>query len=603
MTSLAPTVTRGRSPFAAAFLSFLFPGLGQAYAGRGSRGIAFATLPLLVFSLLIGLLVNKPSRDTLLAQLTSPRVLLVVLVINGLLLLYRAVAVLDAFRTAASGPKLPERLAGTSPRPVRRSLGTRLLSLLGLLAILAVLVAGHFAVARVNLAVYGFLSGISDAGGPRLPPRVPPAAPGATSSSPSPASSPTSSTPTAQPTAPPKPWNGTERLNILLIGSDARPIEGHFFTDTLIVASIDPTTRQVAMFSLPRDTIRVPLPPAWPAASLYGGVFPDKINSLWINAVNHATLFPGDDTQRGYVALKGALGELYGLDIKYYVEVDMTGFRRLVDTVGGVVIDVQVPVSDDHYPRPGDREAQNLYIPPGIQHMDGERALAYARARHKTNDFDRSQRQQRVILSLREQTDLGMLLQPDRLDSLSAALQETIHTDIPPDINPQLISLAQTVDLTNLRSLVFTPPVFQTECETCYSLTPNVERIRSAVKQAFQYDPKLEAERARLEAEGARVWVVNGSGRAGQAGETASYLAFRGVNATVPQANGGRADRTNYPTTVITVYNGAATRLRQTVAFLQETFGVQAVEKTDAKVKIDIQVTTGRATPVLAPPQ
>lgn len=583
-----------RSPFAAAFLSFLFPGLGQAYAGFGPRALAFAALPVLIVALVAGLLVAEPTRRGLLAQLTSPTALLVLLALNAALAVYRVVAVVDAYRAAA----VASSLLGTDSRGLSRpSSRTHPLSALGLAAVVAVLAVGHVAAARYNLIAYDLVTGIGG-GGPE------PSAPiGSPDASPTGAASPTAFE-TALPTASQgPPWNGTDRLNILLIGSDTRPdIAGHHFTDTLIVASIDPATRQVAMLSLPRDTVRVPLPARFPArAHFAGGVYPDKINGLWLYARANPRLFPGNDRQRGYEALKGALGELYGLDVRYYVEVDFRGFRQIVDTLGGVNIDVQLPVSDDAYPLT-DTKKLKLYIPPGIQHMDGDEALAYARARHKSTDFDRAQRQQRVIVSLRQQTDLATLLAPGRLEALVAAFKQTVKTDIPPDLFPRLVGLGQAIDLSNMRSLVFTPPVYQVECLSCYSLTPKVEVIRRAVRNAFTLDQALESSRAKVAEEGARVWVLNGSGRQGQATDVAAYLAYRGLDAEVPATNGGRADRLTYTRTVVTVYNGAEAELGETIRVLEDVFGVEVVTGSDPKVRVDVIVITGSRTPTLTPP-
>ena len=145
------------------------------------------------------------------------------------------------------------------------------------------------------------------------------------------------------------PWDGKERLNVLLIGTDQRPREGTYNTDTLIVVSIDPGTKQVAMFSLPRDTVDVPVPPG-PARQAFGTVYTRKINAWFTSVRNRADLFPGTDVTRGYNGLKAIIGNLYGLDIKYFVEVNFDGFKSVVDALGGVTINVQIPVVDDRYP-------------------------------------------------------------------------------------------------------------------------------------------------------------------------------------------------------------------------------------------------------------
>jgi LCP family protein required for cell wall assembly len=570
-----------RSPFAAAFLSFLFPGLGQAFAGRYVRALALAAIPLLLIALLGGALANDATRNRLLVNLTSPTVLLAVLALNLALLAYRAFAVLDAYRAAAATASWTGTGAGG-----RR---LNLLSIAGLGAILLVLTLGHIAVARYNLLAYDLVTGITGQG-PDEP------ANGAASPGTSPTAPAASATPT---TSPPPRWNGTERLNILLIGSDVRPeIVGHN-ADTLILVSIDPTTKQVAMFSLPRDTLNVPLPASWPAARVWGGVYPAKINGLFMRAQGSPSLFPGNNRTRGYTALKGALGELYELDVKYYVEVDFTGFKTVIDTLGGVIIDVQAPVSDDHYPTEDDRSHLNLYIPAGLQHMDGAHALAYARARNKTNDFDRAERQQRVILSLRRQANLPNLLSPGRLEALVTAIKRAVRTDIPPDLFPQIAALGQEADLRAVRALVFTPPLFQTECVSCYSLNPKVSVIRRAVRAALSADPTAEIQALELAREGAQVQVLNGSGKSGQAVRTAGYLASLGMNATVPAANNGRADRLTYEQTVVTIYNDAETRIPTTVKVLEKTFGVTVVLATDPKVRVDAIVITGASTPEL----
>ena len=212
---------------------------------------------------------------------------------------------------------------------------------------------------------------------------------------------------TDAPTETVKPWTGG-RLNILLIGADQRPKQSVFNTDTLIVASLDPKTNQVAMFSLPRDTIQVPLP-SGPAQGLFGIAFPCKINSLWAAAQHRPDVFPGNDKQRGFQALKDTLGNLYGLDIPYYAEVNFDGFRKVVDAVGGVTINVQIPVLDDDYPG-DDGRTHRIYIPAGLQHMTGAQALEYARSRHVSSDYDRAARQQRVLFSLKDQVDVSTLI-------------------------------------------------------------------------------------------------------------------------------------------------------------------------------------------------
>src|SRR4029079_9521422 len=105
---------------------------------------------------------------------------------------------------------------------------------------------------------------------------------------------------------------------------------------------------QVAMFSLPRDTVDVPVPPG-PAQQAFGPTYSKKINAWFTSVRNRADLFPGTDRTRGYNGLKAIIGNLYGLDIKYFVEVNFEGFVKVVDALGGVTINVPIPVVDDRY--------------------------------------------------------------------------------------------------------------------------------------------------------------------------------------------------------------------------------------------------------------
>ena len=364
---------------------------------------------------------------------------------------------------------------------------------------------------------------------------------------------------------------------------------------------------KVSMFSVPRDFEQIPLPPTWPAAAYFGGIYPNKVNSIWTYAEGTPNLFPGTDATRGVNALKGTLGYMLGIQIPYYVEVNFSGFRQVVDTLGGVTIDVQIPVTDYDYPTDNGRGAIKLYIPPGIQHMSGEEALAYARSRHATSDFDRSLRQQRVITSVRQQTDVLSFLDPNKLDALGQALRNAIHTDFPRDQLPQLVSLIEKADTTNLHSLVFTPPQYAVQCPPAecvvhYWLHPNLPAIRQAVAQALTSSSPLAQSRAKLSSENAQVLVENGSGVAGQATSVAAYLTYLGLNASVPSANGGRADRSTYPDTVVTFYNGAETTMPETVRVLQSTFGVTITTVNDPTVKVDVIVITGAKTPQLKVP-
>src|SRR5665647_2370792 len=440
---------RARSAFTAAFLSLLFPGLGHAYAGAWYRAVAFAAAPFLLLALLAGAALSY--KIEILGVALQPPVLVGILVGNVVAYIYRIVAAVDSHRVVRYLNRVADGGAGRLG-PARASLAP--ISLAGLLAVILVMGGAHAAVAYYDLQALTAVQNIfnpTDTGagtGPSPSPGATNAAGATASPAPSPSDAAAGST-----TAPSLvPWNGTGRLNILLIGTDKRPNEDTWNTDTLIVASIDPASRQVAMFSLPRDTVGVPLPPI-PARSVFGATWDRKINALFGQARARPDLFPGG----GYEGLKDTRGYLYGIPINYFVEGDFSGFKTVVDALGGVTVNVQVPVVDDYYP--GDNGTLRVYIPTGVQHMTGSQALIYARSRHGSDDFDRASRQQRVILSLRQQADFTTLIQ--RLPDLVQSTSKAVKTDYPIAKLPQLIELASRIDIGNVRSFVFSPPYYR----------------------------------------------------------------------------------------------------------------------------------------------
>jgi LCP family protein required for cell wall assembly len=608
MQSPQETRRRARSPFVAAVLSLIFPGLGHAYAGAYQRALGFAAAPIFLVALLAGVVFRANQAD-ILGLVLAPWLLPSVFVFNLIALLYRLAAIVDAYRVAAFLNAAATSGGGRLGRPRVR---LEPVSVAGLAAVLLVMSGGHVVVARYDLQALDLLddpcvflgndtsataddsacdatASPSDAGGPTDAP--------IDTDSPEPSVSEPPKQGSDLPNATIPPWDGKERLNILLIGSDQRPREGTFNTDTLIVASIDPTTKQVAMFSLPRDSTNVPLPNG-PLRNAFGSVFPYKINSLFTRVRNRADLVAGTSRTRGFNGLKLVLGNLYQLDIKYFVEVNFEGFRQVVDAMGGVTINVQVPVVDNQYPSDTGRTAR-VYIPAGIQHMTGAEALVYARSRHGSDDFDRGARQQRVISSMREQADVATII--PRIPDLVAALKATVKTDIPQSELAKLAGLASSVDTKDIRSYVFSLPRYGTETPPgapVYKYLPNVNKIRTAVANAFKVDPKLEDTRDALGQENASIWVLNGSHKDGEATDVVAYLEYYGLTASAPKQT-----PTNIPAaTRIVVYNGAESDLTDTIAFLEKAFKTKVVLTDDPAARANIIITTTASTPNLVPP-
>ncbi|ANS77392.1 transcriptional regulator [Paenibacillus yonginensis] len=172
---------------------------------------------------------------------------------------------------------------------------------------------------------------------------------------------------------PPK-WEGTERVNILLMGVDARGLQKGEVprSDSMLVASIDPVSKQGSLFSIMRDTY-VDIPD-------HGR---ERINT----AITH-----GPD-----VAMK-TVSDLLGIPIQYYVYTDFQGFIALVDAVGGIDFDVE---KDMHYTSAADDHQYDIDLKKGMQHLDGKTALEYVRFRHDAlSDFARTERQRNFLAAV-----------------------------------------------------------------------------------------------------------------------------------------------------------------------------------------------------------
>ena len=614
-----------RSAFAAAFLSFIFPGLGQAYLGRWLRALLWAALPILGIALLGGRVVSG-GRSELVELVADPDVLNGILLFLVADLIYRLFAVLDAYRLAS------DSTVGSG--------ATRMASSAGLVALIVVLVGSHIVVAQPVFFATDLYSDIAanagddsevtsseelvKAGGSDFELNIDeleeqatddPQAP--TKATPKPSRRPATPQPTEQPDAEPTPiaaeWDGKDRLNILLIGSDGGRqgrASGSLLTDTMITISVDPTTGRVAFISLPRDASGIPLPRNWRASSALGGKWNNKINTLYVQARARADLFPGNDKERGYNALMGALGQLYGLDIKYYVSVDLNSFRAVVNTLGGVVVDVQLPVQDTGYPTDDGRGKLKLYVPPGMRKMNGQNALAYARSRHGSSDFDRAARQQRVVTSVRDQTEIDQLLQPGVIGDLIAQLKKDVKTNIPPKLVPKMLSLAQDIDLDRRENLVLSSSRYVDVCYPCGSsglwmLKAKPATIKSDVKSVFSTSKSKAKAINRVEDEGAVVHVLNGEGgRNTKAINIAANLAKNGLDAVVPPLKGGRADSADYTNTVITFYNGAERLMPESVTRIKRSFkdgGRELRYEEDPEAPADIVVVVGEKTQALKP--
>jgi LCP family protein required for cell wall assembly len=458
----------------AAALSFLLPGLGQALVGRVARGLILA-LPIVVLLVLAAIVVGAQGLTRLLGEMLQPEVLMALLVLNVGLVVYRLVGIVDAYLLART-PRRGARRAAARRVDERRRVAS--LSVLG--ALVAATLGMHLWVGVVTYKTYDLVNNVfaeapSDESEPTPPPSASPTL-NIDGGTPQPTAVPTP-TPTAIPA-----WARDGRLDVLLVGGDAGPGRYSLRTDTMILASVDIATGKAKLFGIPRNLINVPLPGA-AAKAFRCGCFPDLLNALYVYASTHPKLFPGDDDVRGYHAVETTIGKLTGVHVDGMVVVDLNGFVRLVDALGGLDINIPAPIYDPKYPLENGRGYIRLSIKAGKQHLDGHLALAYARSRHQDDDYHRMQRQQRVLLALRKQLSPCSLV--PRLPELLDIAKDSLWTDLPLRDLPDLLAVMHEVDTKKIAQASFAPPYI------AEYITPlALQRIRTMVANAFVDDPK-----------------------------------------------------------------------------------------------------------------
>jgi LCP family protein required for cell wall assembly len=200
------------------------------------------------------------------------------------------------------------------------------------------------------------------------------------------------------------------RTTVLIMGLDRRPEQGDVVrSDTMLLLTVSPSGPRAALLSIPRD-LYVNIP----------GRGQDRINTAHFWGENAAA-------GNGPTLAMQTVQQNFGVTVNHYVRIDFEGFRAIVDAAGGVDILVEQAIVDDAYPTE-DYGTMRIEIPAGLQHMDGETALRYARTRHGSSDFDRARRQQQILTALARN-----LLRPEgwlRIPAVYQAVSEHVESDL-----------------------------------------------------------------------------------------------------------------------------------------------------------------------------
>ena len=400
-------------------LTAVVPGLGHLVTGRRRLGAVFLAPVVLAIVVLVVLFMTN-DKLSLAASLVDPKVVGTILVIEGLVVVWRVVAVVSAM------------VDRTFPR-------FRIADAVGLLVVLALVIVPQAGLGLVTSKTQQTEAKVFvDEPFPTQDPSDSPATELPSDGSPFPSDS---ASPSGSPLEP--------RVTVLLIGIDSGVGRNTAATDTMIVASLDPVGRTVSMVSVPRDLVDAPLPK--------GKTFSAKLNGLvaWVRW--HPDQFPGYNGH-GQAVLAYSLGKMLGVHIDYYAQVDLGGFVQAVDAVGGVDVNVDHAMCDPAYNEYGYGVA-GYSIGAGRHHMNGDQALGFARIRKAAgeSDFTRAARQQQVIVALKDKTVQGGFLN-DPL-GLIDAVGNTIQTNIPPSIVRDLAPLAADIGSKDIYKTVVDHPL------------------------------------------------------------------------------------------------------------------------------------------------
>lgn len=270
-----------------------------------------------------------------------------------------------------------------------------------------------------------------------------------------------------------------DRVNILLLGIGGPGHDGAFLSDTNIIVSIKPSTKQVAIISIPRDLAV-------------------KINEHGVRKINSADAYGEVDSPgNGGEYARQIFSQIFDMDIPYYFRVDFTAFSDIIDQVGGVTVNVDRPFVDNEFPGPNYSYRQ-VAFEAGTQTLSGQRALDYARSRHGNNgegsDFARAYRQQKMLSVLKEKLlSFGTYTNPVKVQQIIQTLNQHIATNINFGQLMYLTGMAKDAD-GNIKMLVlddspngYLRPFFSDNGAAMLApKTSNFIDINSAIKNIFE---------------------------------------------------------------------------------------------------------------------
>jgi len=320
-----------------------------------------------------------------------------------------------------------------------------------------------------------------------------------------------------------------DRINILLLGMGGANHDGGYLADTIILASLQPSTKKVVLTSIPRD-LTVP-----------------NQNGVW-QKVNSINAYAEAKKEDGSKATAEVLSDILGVPIQYYVRVDFDGFVSIIDELGGVTVDVQNTLDDYSYPIRGQEDNvdyyaryEHLHIDKGVQRMDGDLALKYARSRHamgsEGSDFARSARQKKILTAVKDELlSSSNLLKPGMLARIAGQVLEHASTNLKIGEGLHLWDLFKDTPREQISSVSLDDGpggflVASRGVDGAYILIPssgNFDNIKTMIRDVFGSVPdaaKVAPKQMEVSSEAATIEIRNSTAIGGLAKEVADRLA------------------------------------------------------------------------------
>lgn len=378
-----------------------------------------------------------------------------------------------------------------------------------------------------------------------------------------------------------------QRTNILLMGRGGDSHPGGLLTDSMMVISLEPKDKRIAVISIPRDLL-VPI-------KNHGQ---DKLNSAYADGYNDymakncnkknqsscrdSALAAGADLTRQTVS------QVLGIPIQYYVTADFDGFKKFIDAVGGIDVKVDKAIYDPSYPAEDMLHYKTFKLSAGQHHMDGALALQYARSRETTSDFDRSARQQKILVAVKEKVlQVGFLANPKKIVDLVNIIGGHVRTDLTPSNIIALSNFMKEADTGKMVNKVLStesggPLVGDSSSGTYY-----IKTRKKDFSELHDLANNIFLDTASMEKENAKIEILNGSSIAGYGSKLSDNL--KNYKLTIVNI---QTATTKSKKTTIYDYSGGTKPL--TVDFLKK--GLSAVvvqQKSTGKSGVDISVVIG----------